>query len=579
MILYQRLLVVLLAILTMSPAAVLHAADDVLSVIPENALGFVVVRNARHTSDKIADLTEKLNVTTPNLLASVQSLTGLAEGVSFDGDVALALVTDRADGDAPVPVLILPVSDFDAFVKSLNGVKADDGIYMMTLARKPCVAILKGDFAVIAEASNQAILKVIASNTTGVSSQLESIASWTRKTDVFVVGLPRGIAMVQRGILSGLAVLKLQIKQQGQQGETAITGLEIYEQLFGAADREIALIAAAVRLNDTGDIHLLSRTIPKPDGVLTRLSANDKPVEGDLFRGIPPGKFVIAAGGVYPASVMKDMTDWSMQIIKSWPGTPLNEQQASEFTALVLKSVQGLQGMSMSMRVSAEGEPLYGNMVLALHVDDADAYMETYQTTIEKMVEIGRDSGSPFFDYEVSRFDVNGLQGLQLTMDMDAMIALQPGPQGPQKAMMRAMFGEDGKMRIYLASADKNTILGTYVSAQHLVSAVADLRSGMASFSRMPDVEKVHGLLPTDATMVGYWSIGETVNFLRATLKSAVFNLSVAIPDFPETLPIGMAVSISDGGIESDMVVPFDVSKTIADFVRAIRGQETPSRE
>ena len=464
MILYQRLLVVVLAILTIAPAAVLHAADDVLSVIPENALGFVVVRNATHTSDKIAGLTEKLDVTAPNLLAFVQSLTGLAEGVDFDGDAALALVTERADGDAPVPVLILPVSDFDAFVKSLNGVKAQDGIYTMTLAGKPCAAMHKGDFAVIAEASNQAILTVIASNTTGVGAQLEPIASWTRQTDVYVVALPRGITMVQRGILSGLAVLKLQMEKQGQQAETAVSGLKIYEQLFGAADKEIALIAAAVRLNDTGDIHLLSRTIPKPDGVLTRLSANNKPVEGDLFRGIPQGRFVFAAGGVYPASVMKDMTDWSMQIIKSWPGVTLNEQQASDFTALVLKSVQGLQGMSMSMGVAAEGEPLYGNMVLALQVDDAEAYMETYQTTIEKIVEIGRDSGSPFFDYEVSRFDVDGLQGLQLTMDMNAMIALQPGPQEPQKAMMQAMFGEGGKMRIYLTAADRNTILGTYVS-------------------------------------------------------------------------------------------------------------------
>jgi len=332
-------------------------------------------------------------------------------------------------------------------------------------------------------------------------------------------------------------------------------------------------------LDDTGDIHLLSRTIPKPDGVLSRLSANSKPVEGDLFHGIPQGKFVFAAGGVYPASVMNDMTDWSMQIIKSWPGVTLNEQQASDFTALVLKSVQGLQGMSMSMGVAAEGEPLYGNMVLALQVDDAEAYMDTYQTTIQKIVEIGRDSGSPFFDYEVSRFDVDGLQGLQLTMDMNAMIALQPGPQEPQKAMMQAMFGEGGKMRIYLTAADRNTILGTYVSAQHLVSAVADLQSGKASFSRMPDVEKVHGLLPPDAMMVGYWSIGGTVNFLRATLKTAAPNRPFSIPDFPETLPIGLAVNTSDGGIESTMVVPFEVSKTIAEFVRAMSGQDAPVRE
>lgn len=213
---------------------------------------------------------------------------------------------------------------------------------------------------------------------------------------------------------------------------------------MGAADKEIGLIAAAVRLDDEGNTHVLSRTVPKPDGVLARLAGKVKPVEGDLFRGIPQGPFVFAGGGVYPANIMKDMTDWSMQMMQSYFGLTLNEQQSSDFAALVVKSVEGIRGMSMSMGVSAEGEPLYGNTVLALHVDDADAYMKTYQATVEKMVEIGRESGSPFFIYDVSRFDIDGLRGLQLTMDMNAIVALQPGPPEVQKAMMQAMFGEGG---------------------------------------------------------------------------------------------------------------------------------------
>ena len=64
------------------------------------------------------------------------------------------------------------------------------------------------------------------------------------------------------------------------------------------------------------------------------------------------------------------------------------------------------------------------------------------------------------------------------------------------------------------------------------------------------------------------------MEFLRATLKAVA-----TIPSFPDTLPIGVAIRTTDGGIESDLVVPFEVSKTIADFVSAMTGQRAPLRQ
>jgi hypothetical protein len=40
-----------------------------------------------------------------------------------------------------------------------------------------------------------------------------------------------------------------------------------------------------------------------------------------------------------------------------------------------------------------------------------------------------------------------------------------------------------------------------------------------------------------------------------------------------------VAIRTTDGGIESDLVVPFEVSKTIADFVSTMTGQPAPLRQ
>ena len=236
MIRYQRLLLVFVMLLAsaMLPAAGLRAADDVLNIIPENALGFVVVRNASRTNVKIADLAGKLEVQAPDVLALVRSKTGLASGVNFDGDVALAFVPQGDDEITPVPVLVLPVTDYDVFVKSLNGVTAKDGTCEMMLAGKPCVAIRKGSFAVMTRSSHRTILPAIAANSTGVGSQMASIAPWTRQTDAYVVGMPGGIAIAQKRILAGLAATKKQIRlqweQQGQPGQQVDMTVKVIER-------------------------------------------------------------------------------------------------------------------------------------------------------------------------------------------------------------------------------------------------------------------------------------------------------------------------------------------------------------
>jgi hypothetical protein len=573
---------ILLFVLILSAPGGLRGANGVLDVIPEDALGIVVMRDATHTNDQIAELAVKLDLEAPNVLALVQSLTGLSEGVAFGADVALALVTSEGE-DRPIPIAVLPVTDFDAFIKSLDGSLAQNDTYDITLSGRASAAIRKGDFVVLAEASNRAILPVVASSTTGVRTKLEPIASWTRQTDVYAVGLPRGIAMAQREILAGLAIVKQQIRtqmeQQGEQAEQAeqvVKGIEIYEQLFGSLDKELALMAVAIRLEDSGHIHLRSRTVPKPDGILAKLSSQVVAAEGDWFRGIPQGPFVFAGGGVYPADGLRDMTDFSMQMMKSVLGIDLGEQELDELKALTAKSAEGVRAMSVSMGVVGEGEPLYGNVVLALHVDDADAYLETYQETIEKMAEFGRKSAVPFFEYAVSRFDIDGLQGLQLEMDMNAMAAFQPGPQEAQTAIMQAMFGEDGKMRVFLAAADQNTILGTYVSRQRLTDAVAGHREDRASFSQMAEIEKVRGLLPADAVLLGYWSIGGTFAFVRTAISAMAPEVPAEIPPFPDTVPIGLAISVDRGGIDSDLVVPLEASRTLSQFVKAMMEPAAP---
>jgi hypothetical protein len=145
--------------------------------------------------------------------------------------------------------------------------------------------------------------------------------------------------------------------------------------------------------------------------------------------------------------------------------------------------------------------------------------------------------------------------------------------------MMEMMFGDGDTMDVYMAAADENTILGSYVSKDKLVDALKNFGKDGSSLADDADVAKVVGMLDQEAHFVGLWSPQGTLAFASRLMSAIAPEAAAAIPQLEASPPVGFSARLSPAGLETDVAVPSGVMKSISTLVRQImasQGQAPP---
>jgi hypothetical protein len=419
----------------------------------------------------------------------------------------------------------------------------------------------KDGYAVLAPTLHAAAVKAVLDSEKSLGAAVESIRPWLAGKQLYAIATPGGIAMAKVQLLAGLDQLKVGIAaQQNEQTENVLAGLKVYELLFQRMDKELSYCATGLEIEADGGLHLASRTILAEGGFLQVASQKVKPEAsspGDA-KMFPAGPFLFAGGGPMPKGLAKPMMNLSFQMMKAYPGgKDLTEEQIRRLTEVALKSMENTQGMAMFMGIPDEAQPLYAGMLLGMQVTDSEEYLRAYRETVAEMAEIGKATGSPFLQYKSEDIEVAGASGLMLTMNMGDLFGGQQVPQA--EAMSKMMFGTDGEMKIYLAAADKQTIIGSYVSQDGLEQALRLFRDGGEVFADGPGIATTTGMFPEDAQWIGYWSPSGTVQFVKRAVAAMAPQVPAEVPAFGDSSPVGFALKMAPDVIETDMVVPADV--------------------
>ena len=381
----------------------------------------------------------------------------------------------------------------------------------------------------------------------------------------------RGRQFAQTQILAGLATVKAQIGQRVPQSQQAIVGIEIYEKLFQHLDQEITYSAAGLRIEDNGDIYLVGRTLLADGGVIAGMAAGAKPGQSDWLTGLPQMPFVFAGGGVISPAAIEPMMKASFSMMKMYPGgEDMTEEQFRKVIELSVRSMQGIRSMGMMLGVGGGDEPLYSSMYLVIKMDDSQRYMDDYLNTVREMAKIFKDGKFPF-SYDIEPMQIEGRRGVQLSMGMKGMFGQQEVP-GTEK-IMEILLGKGDKMNVYMAAADKNTVLGSYVSKQHLVEALTSFGRGDDQLSDVPNVASTLGKLDQDAQIIGLWSPQGTLAFASRFVSAINPQAAASIPQLSDTSPLGFSVKLSSVGLDTDTVIPADVLKTITGLIQQIMAQ------
>jgi hypothetical protein len=573
----------LILLLALAPAAAIQA-EGVLDHVPQEAMGFAVVRNLAATNEKIVrlmDIFKGLSEAAPPApLTLVKAATGIGDGLNEGGDALVALLAGANGAADPRPMMLIPISDYAKFAASVSG-DATGAVCRVTIAGEEVLLGKKGDYALLMNVENRPTMEAVLNVSPEATAESKLLADWVVTTDLAIVVLPAGI-----DALATMGQAEIE-KQQAAMAENdgadlpaelaqVKAGLEMYKNVLGFCGAEIAAGGFGLTIDDATNLRFTDRLVFEKDGKVAQMAPMPKPAASPLA-GYPAAPFVSAGGGPLPKGWYASLAKMSRNMMEANPGLYGFEKfDAAEWDKLEESWRAGFDasGISMAMLVGEPKDPLYSNIYFVAEVADAGSYLQSMRKSMELWNELTKKSSSDIkLAYEFSELEVAGKPAMLMSMDIGAAAADENVPM--VKPLMEAMFGADGKMRFYVIAADADTVVMAIAPEDRAAKAVEAVLAGETGLAQSADVQATAALMNPDAPWTGFVSppgFAAWVSRLMTTVMAQFGAPAPAIPEYPASPPIGFSMNLADGQFQGEMVVPVQVLSDLAAFIKKAQG-------
>ena len=569
----QRVFPIVLAVcLAMAATTPARATEDVLDVVPGDAIGFLVVNRLAATDAKIQQTAQQMGLPPIGPWTMFKAKGRIKEGLDEERSAAIVAIPAEDPASKPAVLVFLPVSDFQKLIEPFEPDDPTATIVRVQGANGSALVAKLAGYAVATEPKHRPVLEKVLDCKKPAAADLAFLRPWLCGQEVAGVLTVHGVKLACAKVQQGLEAAREGMKPLGGEENPAAAGLKIYEKLFAMAAEQVTSVAIGGQIDAEGVLRVTSRT-RFIGGAAWGGSGRSESARRDLLAGLPGGPFVVAVGGVLHESASEGMMQFWTDVMKATPNLyGISPEKADQLMELSRDSMKGMRGMSLMLGVGEPGDPLYGSMMFALTSDDARAYMATYEEQVRAMNELFKDSSSPFLSgMEVERIDVDGTPGLKIEMAM-------PEPPGmgdvPQFAgMMEKIFGPGGKMRIFIAAADEHTVVAAYTSEKTLRRCLEAVKGSQPLLAADEGVAKTAALLPPEAPWVGYWSPRGTIDFANQAISmfAPEGEAQFKLPQFAATPPVGLAVTTSPNEIQTCLVVPAEAIQAIGTYVKEVQ--------
>jgi len=539
-----------------------------LQGIPSDAIAVIKVRNMGEVNQKIGNMMTQLGVveTQPilaNPLVSIQALTGVQAGVALDGELAVAF---RMVNSQTEPVLLVPVSDYEAFLGNFPDVSISEGIAVIN---NP----LGSDLVYVADWDGHAaispIQEMVSERPQWIQPSGPSGEQFAQSDLAVYVNFEAFRMQVQQGLGFGQMMLLSQFQQQLQANPDKRQFIPLARvavtQLFTGLEHFITDTQAmtyGINLNEQGP-QIVSMTDFIPDSYLGGLTSSWKTPEGALLAGLPDQSYAFVSGVRFDQAL-------ATQLVNDAIGPIIAEANklgdAGKPIATYLQALQDFvthtqsQTYGLTSNVDAtDGSGLFG--VTSIMQGDAQAIIQSHlamlqsQDEFSKLMEVAADQPSQTTVIDRNAVTVEGLGFDRFTTVMGT------DPNDPATQLLKTIYGDKG-FTYLLGGIDENTVLSTThedsAMISQLLQAARTQRDVMADNA---EAREVAGNLPANPFMLGYVFPGEFMEMFSGISRAITGSELQA--EIVTNHPAGVAMSTQGTAIRFDMFLPMPLVEEI----------------
>ncbi len=575
-----------------------NANADVAEAIPSDALFAIKINDIQSVSDDWGALAKEwgLDQMEPGMadpIAAIKGETGMGEGIDFDGEMGIyAPAGADFDGDEPPLVVLVPVSDYDAFLDSFEDRRKE------------------GDYDLVTSPEGEDVY----------AKKVGDYAAMTPMMDLLGMGGELGLKMdgpsgdqfdeqditLYANFVSLAPILNKAIEENGgkekmiEELEKAFEsgdvpeGFKQYQPVAKAAAGQAYMVlesflrdakAATVSVDFNPEAGIAGSVVAhfNEGSYLGDVMGNLKTSDGSLLSGLPEGNYLFFGGSAAdPEQSTKLFTDLAGPVLEELQGL---DGEVSELVGELVSSVEKALGATESARFGlfAPDVSRIGQAPLLQQVQITSGDPELLMDVARKGAEISpklmqaiaaqageADAPDVGVKFEENAKEVAGVTFTKSTTEL-------PQNDATQALITNLFFGPEGQTA-YLGTVEDSFLSVSGLSDDQIASVVEAIKADASPLTEKNGMELMADNLPEDRSMVVFWDVGETARAGLGALQA--FGQAPPI-QIPQNLPpIGIAAGPAEDSLMIGVLVPKDlVSAAIVTTMQLQGGMGGPPNQ
>lgn len=565
---------------------------DVLTEVPSDALGFVVMHNLTAVEGKIDRLSSITHRTLPRPLAFLKAVAGISEGINSNGDFLLAFFPDAGDGQIQFCVWI-PISDYDQFRKSVRGTESQP-IAIATVAGENVILARHNDWVLIMDPEQRTRLTELATNTSS-STVVPNWKEWIEANDITCVAFATGLHQIGDWLggdeaehaddnpFGSLDSSQHQPDSQlvafnGSPREMLQSVRQQFQKWLAAAPetaatlQQVPVAACGIRVDKDNNAALSFRAALDRD-LAGELVDSTSPGQQSLpFSDYAGGGFAMQGAGAVSRAVLSAVATTylrrSVADLKTEERTELQPEAVKQLEEAVEQAVAEVHGIHLLSQPGEKPQPVYTNEFVTLRVTSAKKFVEHASEVMRLWNTANRDAkGSTRLVFDVEETKVRQHAANHYSLDV---AALDGGVALPEvRQAMERLFGAGGKLQAWVVTVDDNTVLIAISTPEQVTALVSVLEKKQPIDWKSPDFTQANALLPADASWRMFVDLHRYVEWQNREMAAMhgvpVIGARPAI-DFSASPPVGISFAIRDNELRCDFVAPVDTVAAAAGY-------------
>lgn len=522
---------------------------QLLSLVPRDAVGVVVLRNMEQLSDHVDHFAGLLGLQPLHSLARAETGSGITRGLDRQGSLIWAL--SRKPTGELAQLYFLPTTSFVEIRRCVKAqpVEGQSGYYRFESEDLEIIGrdLPDSDYSVYTQSEDLDLLRAYDETPLGLPLN-GSLAEWAHRQDMYLIldqHLLAGMKSTTPDLETLIPVLDTSVKSVLRALQTRLSRLQ---------PELISHWGFGLQIEPTRGV-VVSTIVSLPDD--SPYAHLDQAFQGNrdrILRGVPDEPFAVLLGGLMIPAVKEPLQSWLET--QAQPGGGIPPFADAPLADVLLELVRESKGIAAVLTCRPFESGFYENILWVLRGEDQARLM----TIAERIMAFARDQlnnrhgqgTSLLFDRKVGEQRI--LQLRVLFPDFEAA------------ADFAEFIFHDQTLDLFAGAILPDGIAIAFESLERLRD-VARAARGNAALSANPQVRRTLELLSPGTQWLLLVDLDGVLQLALETAKA--LEVSDQIPDLPalpESDPLALAAELGERHFQVSLAVPTPVFSALSNF-------------